>query len=268
MSNPHPLHRSFVGVIVLFTLSLSAKAQTLRIDTIACTADDSAYTAIMIKHEGQLYNQAFNTHNNDTATIRVVLYGNLKTYKQAVKATGTKQLTNGSYIVQLNKCLVFKNDLTAHTILSAASNNLLQNNYPGAPRWLTEGFASVVSYMDDDGKGQPIYVPLYDYNKQVKDMMWNKSGEAPDMNVFDYAFMDNNPDWNGVYRKAKLQALSYGVVYFLVVRHPEHLAPVILALKQGHTAQDALAAAFGTFEDFKSQFSFYYKYSAKSKFSM
>jgi hypothetical protein len=258
-------------LLLLLICTFSASAQVLHFDTVGCGVDvaDTSYINKMVRHEGQFYNQVFSTHINDFLKVNVNLYGNDRTYIRAVKANNSKAFTNGLYLADINQCFVFKNDFYIHVILHAASLNLLHSNYPNAPRWLTEGFASIMSYIDEGQDRDIVYTPLFDYNKQIQDLSWNRGPSAEAGLDFDALFMENNPDWDkrGGTANAVLRALSYGVVYFLVTHEKAHLAPIITSMKEGHTATEAIASSYGTFDDFKDRFTFYYKYAAKSKFS-
>jgi hypothetical protein len=249
-------------LIFLFTLSLPASAQVLRIDTIGCGIDDTAYLSRMVKYEAQFYNRVFSTHKNDTATIRIDLYGNVRTYIRALKLHKLKPLTNGMYSPEFNKAFAYKTDFVEHAILHAASNNLLSYNYPTAPRWLVEGIASVMSYIDEED-GKLIYIPLFDYNKMNKDLTWNNE---LDYDLFDYTFMTDNPDWNSKSKSPTLYSLSYGVIYFLIIQNKDYLTPIIASMKEGHTAAEAITSAFGDFDTFRNRFMSYYRYAARSKF--
>lgn len=258
--------------LILCFFTLSANAQVLHFDSVGCNVDeaDTSYINKMVRHEGQFYDRIFNTHINEYLTVDVNLYGKSGDYIKAIKTNNAKALTNGIYLADINKSFVLKNEIYIHVILRAASMNLLHDNYANAPRWLNEGFASVMAYADENGERELVYTPLFDYNKQVKDLAWNRGPVGgPEGLDFDALFMDDNPDWNrrsGV-ANSTLRAMSYAVVYFLVTQDKAHLAPVVSAMKQGHTATEAIASSYGSFDDFKSRFAFYYKYSAKSKFS-
>ncbi|MEO6524218.1 MAG: hypothetical protein ABIN91_21205 [Mucilaginibacter sp.] len=250
---------------LLMFCGLAAHAQILHIDSVGCEVNetDTSYLNKMVRHEGQFYNQIFNTHLNDTASIRISIYGKNKAYVKAVKATGLKDLTNGMYSAEQNRTFVFKNEAFMHVILRSVSNNLWRYNYPNAPKWLTEGSATVMSFIDEDENRKLIYTPNFDYNKQIKDLTW---GDGID---FDALFMDNNTDWNS---KAStngkvLHAVSFCVFYFLVIQDKDYLTPIVASLKQGHTADEAFASAFGSFGVFKDKFTFYYRYLVKSRFS-
>jgi hypothetical protein len=252
-------------LILLLFCSLAAHAQILRIDSVGCGVDetDTSYLNKMVRHEGQFYNKIFGTHLNDTATIKISLYGKNKAYVKAVKATKLKDLTNGMYYPEQNRTFVFKNEAYMHVVLRSASNNLWRYNYPDAPKWLTDGSATVMSFIDEDENRKVTYTPNFDYSKQIKDLTW---GDGVD---FDALFMDNNTDWNSkTSTNGKvLHAVSFCIFYFLVIQDKDYLTPIVASLKQGHTATEALASAFGSFDDFKNKFTFYYRYSAKSRFS-
>lgn len=258
-------------LLLLCIFKLSANAQVLHFDTVACGIDvaDTSYINKMVRHEGQFYNQVFGTHINDFLTVNVNLYGNDRKYIRAVKANNSKAFTNGLYLADINQCFVFKNDFYIHVILHAASLNLLHNNYPTAPRWLTEGFATVMGYADENGDREMTYTPLFDYNKQVQDLAWNRGQFGQEGIDFDALFMDNNPDWDkrGGIANTNLRAMSYAVAYYLITQDKSHLAPVLSAMKEGQTATEAIASSYGSFDNFKDKFMLYYKYSAKSKFS-
>jgi hypothetical protein len=110
------------------------------------------------------------------------------------------------------------------------------------------------------------YTPNVDYNSQLKAMTWKEASETDGLD-FDYLFMDNNPDWDKARANGRLQAISYGIIYFLLTQNSAHLAPIILSMKEGHTATEAIASSYGNFDTFKSQFTIYYRYMSKSRFS-
>lgn len=253
-------------LVLLFIISFSARAQVIHIDTIGCGVDetDTSYINKMVRHEARFYDQIFSTHKNDTASINICLYGNARAYIRAVKLNKLNASTNGLYSPGLNKNFVYKNEIYLHVLLRSTCNNLLLNNYANAPKWLTDGMASVMSYTDETGDRKVVYTPLFDYNKQIKDQSWDTDGVD-----FDSLFSDDNPDWNRKGRGGQtLHALSYGIIYFLITQDKEdHLTPIIASMKAGHTATDAITASFGSFDDFKNKFLLYYRYAAPTRFS-
>jgi hypothetical protein len=264
MPSYHYKNRVLYLLLLLIICTVSASAQVLHFDTVACGIDesDTSYINKMVRHQGSFFNKVFDTHINNLLTINVSLYGNERTYIRALKANKTKAINNGVYSAELNKNFVFKNDTYTHVILRATSINLLHNDYPNAPRWLTEGFANVMSYTDETGEREMTFTPLFDYNKQLKELTWNSGFD------FDALFTNDNPDWNNRGTAgATLQALSYGIVYFLVTQNRDHLAPIILSMKDGHTAKEAIESSYGSFDEFKKQLTIYYRYAAKSRFS-
>lgn len=249
-------------ILLVFSAS-SATAQILHLDSVGCEINetDTSYINKMVRHEGQFYNRIFGTRLNDTAQIKITLYGKSKDYIKALKQHKLTTAGNGVYSPGLNKTFIFKNDAFIHAILRSASNNLLRINYPDAPKWLVEGTSGVMSYIDETGDRKIVYKPMFDYNKQIKDLSW---GDGID---FDSVFLDSNPDWTGRSASTMLRPVAYGIVYFLVIQDKDYLTPIIASLKQGHTANEAFADAFGGFDKFKNAFIFYYRYSAKSRLS-
>lgn len=240
-----------------------ANAQILHIDSVGCEVNetDTSYINKMVRHEGQFYNRIFGTRLNDTAQIKISLYGKSKDYFKAIKQHKLTNTGNGIYSPELNRTFVFKNDAFMHVILRSASNNLLRINFPNAPKWLTEGTAGVMSYIDETGDRKVVYKAMFDYNKQIKDLSW---GDGID---FDQVFMDNNPDWTGRSAGAMLRPVAYGIIYFLAIQNKDYLTPIIASLQQGHSATEAFADAFGGFDKFKNDFVFYYRYTAKLRLS-
>lgn len=252
-------------MIALVFCSLTAHAQILRIDSVGCDVNetDTSYLNKMVRHEGQFYDKVFGAHLNDTATIKITLYGKNRDYVKALKDNKLKDMTNGAYSVERNRTFIFKNDAFMHVVLRSASNNLWHYNYPNAPKWLTEGSATVMAFIDEDENRKLTFTPNFDYSKQIKDLTW---GDGID---FDALFNDANTDWNNKNSTdgKVLHAVSFCVFYFLVIQDKDYLTPIIASLKQGHTTDEAFTSAFGSFSEFKNKFIFYYRYIAKSRFS-
>lgn len=244
--------------VLLFGLCLLltklSNAQSYHIDYIHSNLNDKDLALLnrMAKFQATFYNQVFNTTKNDSLTINVSLYGRQNEYKEVQKGEIHTTFIDGFYMGKENKIYLYKSGRYMETLFHETSHNFLRNNYSNAPRWLSEGIATLLGYLVETTDDHVLYMPQRNLIRQVRDSIriYHFS--------FDNYFSYKDADWFNQDKRLMLYAGAYSIIFFLINQEKDHLAPILVSMKQGYTTQAAFKKEFGTIDNFSRQFFAYY----------
>lgn len=241
-------------ILLLFVFSYPAKAQKFEVYAHNChmSNDDMTLLNRMGQFEAKFYNIVFNTTINDSAVVKVNLYGKQSEYNKLQKDVMNTTFTSGFYSPAVNEISLYKGDEFMKVMVHETSHNLLQYNMNNSPKWLNEGIATLFGYTEIKGD-EIYYIRQNDHIKLVKDRMV--------MGTFNLAgyFSYRNADW---YQKAEanyLYGVAYCLVYFFVKDDMENLQRMLVLMKKGYNTTDAIAKVFGSFAKFEKRFADFYK---------
>jgi hypothetical protein len=250
------LHLVF-NVLVLGVCLLLAKAsnaQSYHIDYIHSSLNDKDLALLnrMAKFEAMFYNQVFQTTKNDSLIISVNLYGRHGEYNDVQKGEIHTTFIDGFYMGKENKIYLYKSGHYMETLFHETSHNFLRNNYPNAPRWLSEGIATLLGYLVETTDDRVLYMPQRNLIRQVRDSIRTYHFSLD--NYFGY----KDADWFSQDKRLMLYAGAYSIVFFLVNQEKDHLAPILVSMQHGYSSQAAFKKEFGSIENFTRQFYGYY----------
>jgi hypothetical protein len=241
-------------LVALLLVNHQANAQLFRINTINCklNKDDLDLLNRMGKFEAAFYNQIFSTTKNDSVTVDINLYGRMSDYKQVRKITGVPTYADGYYSPAENRIYLYKSDRYMRTLLHETSHNLLQYNLARTPRWLTEGIASILENLVETTDNQILYMPQGPRVRQVRDSIRARTFEIT--NYFNISELD----WMRVDKAQMMYSSAYSIIFFLINQHEDYLTQMLVLMKQGYTAQNALKKTFGSMEQFRQKYNYFY----------
>lgn len=241
--------------VYLISLGLSSKttAQVLDIEIVNCrvTKADMEMIKKIARFEKDLYNNLFNNKSNDSLLIKVKVMG-AADYKQISKNAVALHKTWGFYDPYLDECVVLRNSRYLQTVIHEMSHCLLRHNLNNPPRWLNEGIAEFCGSMLVDND-QVSYAPDAHKIKIVRDMVQQSPIKLKQiMNL-------PNSEWSDLNRRSTLYSISYSVVYFLIKKNPSLLKRILLMMKEGQTAVDAIEYTYGGFSKFEHEYNEFYR---------
>jgi hypothetical protein len=151
-----------------------------------------------------------------------------------------------------NKIYLYKSGRYMETLFHETSHNFLRNNYPNAPKWLNEGMATLLGYLVETTDDRVLYMPQRYMIRQVRDSI--RAYHFSFNNYFSY----RDADWFNEAKRPMLYAGAYAIIFFLINQEKDHLAPLLVYMKQGYSAPAAFKKEFGSIDEFSRQFFSYY----------
>ena len=240
--------------LLLFALfSSTGFSQIIKIEKVNCKVSEADLETIkkIAKFEKDLYNNFFNTHNNDSLIISVSIQAPADYKEIQNKASGLHK-TFGFYTAVLDQCFVMKRNEYLSTVIHEMSHCLLHHNLKNSPRWLHEGIAEFCGTMliEDD---KVSYAANSHRLRAVKEMVTKAPLKLQGIMTI------NNGEWGDLDKRSNLYSVSYAIIYFLIKKNPSVLKRMLLFMQEGQTAVDAIEYSYGGFYNFEQDFNAFYK---------
>lgn len=242
-----------VVFLICLSFSLKARAQIIDIEMINSRVSRADLQTIqkIAKFEKDLYNNLFNTKKNDSLVIKVKVMG-AADYKKVSNKVVALHKTSGFYDPYMDECVVLRNSKYLQTVIHEMSHCFLMHNLNNAPRWLNEGIAEFCGSMLIENE-QVSYAPDAYKIKVVRDMVQQSPIKLkPNMSV-------PNSAWSDLNQRSTLYSISYSVVYFLIKKNPNLLKQILLMMKEGQSAVDAIEYTYGGFTKFEQDYNAFYR---------
>ncbi|MBC7913129.1 MAG: DUF1570 domain-containing protein [Pyrinomonadaceae bacterium] len=246
--------RSPVLIIILLLFSFADSfSQIISIEKVNCRVSEGDLETIkkIAKFEKDLYNNLFNTHDNDSLLINVSILSTSDYKNMASKSRGLHK-TWGFYSPSEDHSYVWKQPQYLGTVIHEMSHCLLRHNLNNPPRWLNEGIAEFCGSMVIDGD-KVSYMPDAQSIRTVRNMVLEK---PIDLNNFIELEQSN---WSDREIRSNLYSISYAIVYFLIKKNPSLLKRTLLLMKDGNSATDAIDHSYGGFNKFENDFNAFYR---------
>ncbi|MBC8052304.1 MAG: DUF1570 domain-containing protein [Sphingobacteriaceae bacterium] len=245
--------RSLLFLPCFLILAVNCFAQKIRIENSDGKVSESDIIEIrkISRFEKDLYNNLFNTRDNDSLVVKVTILG-AASFKKVQKNYSGLHNVVGFYTPSLDESFVLRRSGYLSTVIHEMSHCFLSHNLNNPPRWLNEGIAEFCGSMVIDGD-RVSYAPDAGRLKAVKTMVSKSS-----LDLYRHINLADN-QWHDLNQRTDLYSISYAVIYFLIKKNPSILKRMLLLMKEGQSSVNAIEYTYGGFNNFQNDFNVFYR---------
>ncbi|WP_225036268.1 DUF1570 domain-containing protein [Winogradskyella sp. SM1960] len=230
-------------------------SQSIKIEEINCKLSKNELMDVknIIQFESEFYKEMLDI-NPEKLIVKIKIFGNYRRYKMYQKRISKNNSNTGFYSQKLKTAVIYKNENFIKTISHEVSHVIMRSAINPVPKWINEGFAEWFEGFYFLNNKMIINIQIKKINKVRNWIKTNKLVINDFLNL-------SNKQWLAMNKSPKnfSYAVSYCIIYFLQLEHPNINKKMLTEIKLGKSSKEAINNSYpGGLNKFENDFMEYY----------